>query len=116
MQALEARMHERAGGLQRFLAERAEKEMRDITTVLSELRESILTELKQPEIEQLQLFSTSERMQFERDMSALAERAERIDAEIAQERAAIARRFADPQPRLFPVAVTYLVPELLARY
>jgi len=115
MQALETRMHERTGGLQKFLAERAEKEMRDITTVLSELRESILAELRQPEIEQLQLFSMTERAQFERDVSALAERAERIDGEIAQERAAIGRRFADPQPRLFPVAVTYLVPERLAR-
>jgi superfamily II DNA or RNA helicase len=115
MQVLEARMHERTGGLQKFLAERAEQEMRGITTVLSELRESILAELRQPEIEQLQLFSTAEREQLERNLSALAERAERIDDEIALERAAIGRRFADPQPRLFPVAVTYLVPERLAR-
>ncbi|MGO9113490.1 MAG: hypothetical protein ACLP9L_30025 [Thermoguttaceae bacterium] len=28
---------------------------------------------------------------------------------------AIQARFADPQPRMFPVAVTYLVPEKLAR-
>jgi hypothetical protein len=48
-------------------------------------------------------------------MSALTERAEQIDAEIEQERANIRRRFADPQPRLFPVAVTYLVPERMAR-
>jgi len=114
--ALEARMRERAGGLQKLLAERAEKEMNDITTILTELRTSILAELRQPEVVQLQLagFSTEEHEQFERNMSALAERAEQIDAEIEQERAAIQRRFADPQPRLFPVAVTYLVPERLA--
>jgi hypothetical protein len=47
-------------------------------------------------------------------MSALAARVEQIDAEIAQERAAIGKRYADPQPRLFPVAVTYLVPQRLA--
>jgi len=114
--ALEARMRERTGGLQKLLAERAEKEMNDITTILTELRTSILAELRQPEVVQLQLagFSTEEHQQFERNMSALAERAEQIDAEIEQERAAIQRRFADPQPRLFPVAVTYLVPEHLA--
>jgi len=118
LKALEARMRERTGGLQTFLAERSEKEMRDITTILEELRTTILAELRQPEIVQLQLagFSTTEREQFERNMSALAERAEHIDAEIAQERAAIRQRFADPQPRLFPVAITYLVPERMAKY
>jgi hypothetical protein len=38
-----------------------------------------------------------------------------IPNEIAQETATIRARFANPQPRLFPVAVTYLVPEKLAR-
>ena len=117
LQALEARMRERTNGLQKFLAERAEKEMSDITTILTELRSTILAELRQPEVVQLQLagFSTAEQEQFERNMTALAERAEQIDAEIEQERANIRRRFADPQPRLFPVAVTYLVPERMAR-
>ncbi len=110
-------MRERTGGLQKFLAERAEKESNDISTILTELRTHILAELRQPEIVQLQLagFSTAEHEQFERNMSALAARAEQIDAEIAQERAAIGKRYADPQPRLFPVAVTYLVPERMAR-
>ncbi len=36
-----------------------------------------------------------------------------IPEEIEQETAAIRARFADPQPRMFPVAVTYLVPEKL---
>lgn len=113
MQALEARMKERANSLSNLLDERAQKEINDISTILSELRTNILAELRQPEIEQLQLagFSTSEREQFERNMSALAERVEQIDAEIEQERVAIRRRYADPQPRLFPVTVTYLVPE-----
>jgi superfamily II DNA or RNA helicase len=115
MQALEARMKERTSSLQHFLEERAQKEMQDITAILSELRDHILAELRQPEIEQLQLagFSTTEREQFERNMSALVERVERIESEIEQERAAIRKRFADPQPRLFPVAITYLIPEHL---
>ena len=117
LQALEARTRERTNGLQKFLAEQAEKEMNDITTILTELRSTILAELHQPEVVQLQLagFSTAEQEQFERNMTALAERAEQIDAEIELERANIRRRFADPQARLFPVAVTYLVPERMGR-
>jgi len=111
MAALEARMQERADSQQKFLAERAEQERRAITAILNELRESILAELRQPDVEQLPLFSTTEREQFERDLSALEERAAHIDDEIVRERAAIQRRYADPQPRLFPVAVTYLVPK-----
>ena len=52
---------------------------------------------------------------FERDIAALEARAKQIDLEIAEETARIERRFANPQPRLFPVAVIYLVPERLAR-
>ncbi len=117
LQSLEARMRERTNGLQKFLAERAEKEMSDITTILTELRVTILAELHQPEVVQLQLagFSTTEQEQFERNMSALTERAKQIDTEIEKERAHIRKRFADPQPRLFPVAVTYLIPERMAR-
>ncbi len=110
-------MRERTDGLHKFLAERAEKETRDIVAILEELRTTILNELRQPEVQQLELtgFSTAEREQFERNMSALAERATHIDAEIVQEQAAIRQRFANPQPRLFPVSITYLVPERIAR-
>ena len=37
-----------------------------------------------------------------------------IPGEIEQETAQIRARYADPQPRLFPVAVTFLVPARLA--
>jgi hypothetical protein len=111
LQSLEARAKERSGGLQKLLAERADKEIKDITFVLDELRKSILEGLKQPEIVQLQMFNTEEREQFERNISSLGLRASQIPEEIEQETAAIRRRFADPQLRLFPVSVTYLVPE-----
>ena len=116
MQALEARMKERTSSLHNLLDERAQKEINDITTILNELRTNILAELRQPEIEQLQLtgFTTTEREQFERNMSALAARVDQIDTEIEQEHAAIRKRYANPQPRLFPVAVTYLIPEHMA--
>lgn len=117
LQALTARMRERSTSLQNTLAIRARKEQDDIRTILSELKENILRELHQPAVVQLELsgFSQEERQQYERDFSALAERASQIDGEIEQEMARIQQRFVDPQPRLFPVAVTYLVPENLAR-
>jgi hypothetical protein len=59
-------------------------------------------------------FSSEEQQQFERDTDFLEERARQIDNEIEQEVARIQQRYADPQPRLFPVTVTYLVPERLA--
>ena len=116
-QALEARMRDRSTSLQRTLAERAHKEQRDIRAILTELQNAILQELQQasgPVQLGLEGFSQDERQQFERDISALQARARQIDGEIAEETARIQRRFSDPQPRLFPVTVTYLVPQSLA--
>jgi BMFP domain-containing protein YqiC len=113
-QALEARMRDRAGGLQKQLAERAAKEESDIRAVLTELRRGIEGELKQTGAVQLELFDMPEREQFERNREALAVRLRQIPGEIEKEAEAVRARFADPQPRLFPVAVTYLVPERLA--
>jgi len=117
-QSLDVRMRERSTSLQRQLAERSEKEQRDMTAILTELKESIQRELHEsssPIQMQLAGFSTEERQQFERDLSALEQRVQQIDEEIVQEVARIQQRFADPQPRLFPVTVTYLVPERFAR-
>jgi len=118
MQSLEVRMREREQSLQRVLADSAAKEQRDIQAILAELQASILKEIQRPaQVVQLQLsgFSTEERQQFERNVAALEERVEQIDTEIAEETRRIQQRFANPQSRLFPVAVTYLVPERLAR-
>ena len=118
MQSLEVRMREREQSLQRALADRAAKEQRDIQAILAELQASILKEIQRPaQVVQLQLtgFSTEERQQFERNVAALEERVGQIDTELAEETRRIQQRFANPQSRLFPVAVTYLVPERLAR-
>ena len=50
----------------------------------------------------------------ERNRDFLAARLAELPAELARETEAIRLRYADPQPRLFPVAVTFLVPEGLA--
>src|SRR5262249_53811457 len=115
VQALEARSRERATGLQRELAERAKKEEGDVRAILTELLRSIQEELEEPEYVQLDLFSQPEREQFERNVDSLRARGKQIPEEIEKETAAVRARFADPQARLFPVAVTYLVPERMAR-
>lgn len=116
--ALRARQAERQTSLDKLLEERQSKELRDIETILLELKRSIEAEMKPlAGARQLVLsgFNTSEREQFERNFSALQARLEQIPFEIEQEQKIIRRRFDDPQSRLFPVAVTFLVPNKLAR-
>ncbi len=75
---------------------RAEKEITDITAILTELQKIILKELEEPQVEQLTLFSTLEREQFERNMNSLKARAEQIPREIEQETSLIRNRFEHP--------------------
>lgn len=113
-QSLEVRMNDRLTGLQRLLADREQQEITDITSILRELEQAIRQEVDEPQAIQLELFSDTERDQYRRNVAALQARLAQIPGEIAQETAAIRTRFADPQPRLFPVAVVFLVPERLA--
>jgi len=112
--ALEARMRDRTAGLIGELAKRADKDVADLTGVLPELRAAIERELQQEAPAQLDLWPSQEREQLERNTEALRARADAIPAEIERETVAIRARYRDPTPRLFPVAVTYLVPEGLA--
>jgi superfamily II DNA or RNA helicase len=115
LKSLEVRMGDRAKGLQKKLAERGEKEVADITAVLTELRQQIINELNEPEVEQMELFSSTEKEQLERNLSSLRLRVEQIPQEIEQEVAVIRARFVEPTPRLFPLAVAYLVPQKLIK-
>ncbi len=115
-QALEARVKDRTEGLKRTLAERAQKEADDITTILTELQRAIQGQLDDPFYRQQYLpgFAPAEQEQFERNVDALRHRLREIPNEIERETEAITARFADPQPRMFPVSVTFLVPRRLA--
>ncbi len=113
MKSLVVRQEERSSSLARNLQERADKEVGDITQILTELQASIEQELDEPQVQQLELFSLLEKDQFERNVSSLKVRLEQIPQEIEQETKLIRDRFADPQARLFPLAVMYLVPEKL---
>lgn len=115
-QALEARMKDRTESLRKTLSERAEKEASDIRMIMTELLKAIQSQLDDPEFSQgfLPGLAPAEREQFERNVDALRARVRAIPGEIEREVEAIKSRFADPQPRMFPVAVTWLVPESMA--
>ncbi len=116
-QALDNRTQERTEGLTKMLAERADKEASDITAILTELERAIRDQLDDPEYQQgfLPGLAPTEQEQFERNVDALRRRLGEIPGEIEKETEAIRARFVDPEPRMFPVAVTFLVPARLAR-
>ena len=111
--ALDARMQDRLGTITNQLTERQAKEEEDIIAILSELEAAIRSELKPSAQLMLPGFSDAERDQFARDMDALRARLDRIPDEIEREQAAVRVRYANLQPRLFPVAVALLIPERL---
>lgn len=78
---------------------------------MTELQKNIEAELKDKEgPRQLSLFEAEEKDQWERDRSALRRRLKEIPDEIKRETDHIRSRFAKPSARLFPVAVTWLIP------
>jgi hypothetical protein len=112
--SLEARMKDRTENLDKFIQETAGKEIADVTAVLEELSRSIRGELaEEVPSPQLTLWKDEEREQLERNRSSLLDRLDRIPDEIARESDAIRSRYANPTPRLFPVAVMFLVPKRL---
>ena len=111
IQALEARMTERTKNLQGKLDERSEREVANITAVMQELEKSIRETLDVKDDKQTQFdWSVEEKSQRERDIGSLRNRLAEIPAELAREIEHLRSRYKDPQPRLFPVAVTFLVP------
>ena len=114
--ALQARAGDRARQLTATLAARAQDEQAKVEATLTELAATIRREAFGEHGDQLQLITgleldAGDRRQVERDVQSLRVRLDAIPQEIAAEQDAIARRYADPAHRLFPAAVTLLVPE-----
>lgn len=109
--SLDARMLERTRNLESALQERADRDVERLRTIMTELQKNIEAELKDKEgPRQLSLFEAEEKDQWERDRSALRRRLKEIPDEIKRETDHIRSRFAKPSARLFPVAVTWLIP------
>jgi hypothetical protein len=109
LQALEARMRERVGSLTKTLQERMEREVEDLTKVLQELARTLEAELKAEPPMQLSLFTDTEKEQLSRNRDSLKARLEAIPGEIERETRAIRARYAELTPRMFPVAVEWLI-------
>jgi len=111
--ALQARLRDRMQYLSNTLTRRRDREIADMTKILEDLRAMIERELADAEQTgepQLAMWSKAEIEQRKLDLDSLRARAAAIPEEIEQEAALIRRRYDSPEPRLFPVALTFLVP------
>jgi len=116
--ALEARQVERTKNLGKMLDEKAGSEVDKLKTVMTELLRAIQAELDRKDEPQLRLDFGDDiegTQQRERDLAALRRRVKEIPEEIERESAHIRSRFANPSARLFPVAVTWLIPRRAVR-
>ncbi|MHB8202906.1 MAG: DISARM system SNF2-like helicase DrmD [Desulfomonilaceae bacterium] len=109
--ALDARKNDRSNALEKFLLERRDKEINDISTILKELESAIKKELVREPDQQLALWPEVEANQYRRDRDALKRRLVKIPEELEAETLAINARYANCTSRLFPVAVTFVVPK-----
>jgi superfamily II DNA or RNA helicase len=109
--AAEARSRDRLRTLMGTLERRARSEADDVGAIIGELEESIRSALDAPPPAQMDLFSDGEKTQRQRDVTALRQRLDDLPAELEAEREAVRTRFADPEARTFPVAITFFVPE-----
>lgn len=107
--SLEARVADRMEHLGSTLERRRDKETSDMEALLRELEHAITASLEGPA--QLELPTMEERIQSERDRTALEARLAAIPTEILKETEVIRARYAEPEAFLFPVAVAFLVPE-----
>lgn len=116
--SLEVRRDERTKNLAKMLDEQAEREVDKLKTIMTELQRSIQAELDRKDEPQLRLDFGDDHeatQQRERDLAALRRRVKEIPEEIEREAAHIRARFAGPSARLFPVAVTWLIPRRAVR-
>ncbi len=115
--SLDVRMKEKLETVYKQLEERRNTEAEDVRKVLFELEGAVRKELNEraPSFRQLELplFTEDEKDQYQRDLNALRVRLERIPQEIEHEQAAVHARYENLKARLFPVAVTFLIPEQL---
>lgn len=117
--AIDWRTNTRQQSLDRALAERKREEQERIVESLELFARSLRTALDEPEEDaENALFSRveaaktrDELAQYRRDRRSWEERLAALDVERERELAAIERRYADPQPHRFPVAIVFVVPK-----
>ncbi len=111
--SLEVRRAERTKNLEKNFEELAEKEVNKLKMIMTELQRGIQEHLNAKDDPQLTLDLGGDepgRQQRDRDLAALRRRLTEIPDEIERESEHIRSRFRNPSARLFPVAVTWLIP------
>ena len=117
LNSLEKRAEERTQASKKSLQRRCDKEVSDLTAILTELQHSIeqeLAEFAKPLQLKLDLFNNAEQQQLESNRNSLKARLEDIPQEIEQETQLIKHRFANLSSRLFPLAIAFLIPQKYA--
>ena len=106
----------RRRSLAALIESRCTEEVAAMQEILDELEQSIRGALDDaPFWQQASLFEVdAERDQLRKDHDALAERLATIPETREQETTALRHRYADPQDRWFPAAITFLVPAAIA--
>jgi hypothetical protein len=104
---LEQRMKERTETLDNRISKKKEGEKADVEKVLLELKRQLEQGLDKPD--QLELdFNELDRADYS---NLLRRRISQIPEEIVREQGALDERYAEPTPRLFPVAITIVLPQ-----
>ena len=117
--ALQQALGVRADGVlerrQRAMDTKRNNEEQRLRGTLEDLKSSIerrLDELEKSDpVEQLRLFDTDERRQFDADVRALRDRVQRIGDDIDKEVEILRRRYKVRDVNWFPVAAEFLVPQ-----
>lgn len=112
--SIDARKDDRMQYVHNALTRRRDKEVEDMRGILTELESSIRTQLEEPEHMQLELWTSAEKEQLQRNIGALQQRLARIPEEIENEARVIEARYSSPSDRVFPVAIAFLVPQSMA--
>ncbi len=128
--AVSSRAAEREKQIAKHLEQRRDKEIADHAAILRELEKALRAELGSTDsakTSQLGLFggtapqarstrtgvTPAERVDDERQRDAMRARLEAIPAELLRETNAIHARYAAPEARVFPVAITYFLPSTM---
>ena len=113
---LDVRSKARVQSLDSKLDLRATEDKAKVRAILTELERNIRGELDDPWWKQISLFEQSEleRRQLEENVDGLQARLAQLPGELERETSAIDQRFANRQTHLFPVAVTWLIPQRMA--
>jgi hypothetical protein len=113
MSTLDVRRIERTKNLEKNFEDRAETEVNKLSKIMNELQRAIREELERKDGPQFLLDLGDDpngKQQRELDLAALRRRLSEIPEELERESDHIRSRFRNPSARLFPVAVTWLIP------